>query len=531
MAQYQENFTSKLAWAMPFQRTGDFPLDRSSIFESYADALLYAKGLDANGKPQDSRKLGATSYVGQVIVVYGNDAGSVQEDGSIKYNQEVAAYIIKAVGENAALMKLAQASSTGDLATDVGNLQTALGNLQNRIKAVEDVTKNYKDTDTTYTFSTAATTDGAIKVVTKNPDGNETSQEVQVKGWSTLVGIAGGRTTAYVYQNKDDALYIHDIATKDKYKVGDVIYFTDTAIADEWVSKVLETQSNSSYYTFSKLETEHPDLSGYLTIQAAQNTYATIDVVNNKAETSVVNELSQTVNQHPQDIAGKAAQSDLEALQQTVENIDVTNQITTEIGKLNVTEVGGSGKYIQAIKQVNGKIEATVQAMPNIQSIANEAANTAKNDAIEAAATALDTKVGDIGTGVTIKSYVDAQVAEPAQEISTMKTKISTIESNVGTNSTAIGEINTTVNSHTTRITNVETRIGTAESKIQGIETKIASIEENAERNVIEVIKVNNVALQVDSTDRSVNISAISTDLLTQGTKTLILDCGAAKLK
>lgn len=169
--------------------------------------------------------------------------------------------------------------------------------------------------------------------------------------------------------------------------------------------------------------------------------------------------------------------------------------------------------------------------MPNIQSIANEAANTAKNDAIEAAATALDTKVGDIGTGVTIKSYVDTQVAEPAQEISTMKTKISTIESDVGTNSTAIGEINTTVNSHTTRITNVETRIGTAESKIQGIETKIASIEENAERNVIEVIKVNNVALQVDSTDRSVNISAISTDLLTQGTKTLILDCGAAKLK
>ena len=36
------NFNSKLDWAMPFQRTGKFPLDRSSIFSSYADALKYA---------------------------------------------------------------------------------------------------------------------------------------------------------------------------------------------------------------------------------------------------------------------------------------------------------------------------------------------------------------------------------------------------------------------------------------------------------------------------------------------------------
>ena len=43
MAQYQEAFTGKLDWAMPFQRTGAWPLDRSSMFESYEDALAYAK--------------------------------------------------------------------------------------------------------------------------------------------------------------------------------------------------------------------------------------------------------------------------------------------------------------------------------------------------------------------------------------------------------------------------------------------------------------------------------------------------------
>ena len=39
MANYIEDFNSKLDWAMPFQRTGKFPLDRSSMFDSYEDAV------------------------------------------------------------------------------------------------------------------------------------------------------------------------------------------------------------------------------------------------------------------------------------------------------------------------------------------------------------------------------------------------------------------------------------------------------------------------------------------------------------
>lgn len=64
---YTENFNSKLDWAMPFQRTGKFPLDRTQLFSSYADAVAYAKG-----DGSDSRKLGGTSYVGQIIVVIEN---------------------------------------------------------------------------------------------------------------------------------------------------------------------------------------------------------------------------------------------------------------------------------------------------------------------------------------------------------------------------------------------------------------------------------------------------------------------------
>lgn len=63
--------TSKLDWAFPFQRTGAFPLDRSSLFSSYADAVLYASG------GEDARGLSGSSYVGQPISVYDAETNSV----------------------------------------------------------------------------------------------------------------------------------------------------------------------------------------------------------------------------------------------------------------------------------------------------------------------------------------------------------------------------------------------------------------------------------------------------------------------
>lgn len=81
MASYID-INNKLDWAMPFQRTGKFPLDRSSMFASKADADKYAKG-----DGTDERQLGGTSYVGQIITVYENGSVNVytiQEDKTLK---------------------------------------------------------------------------------------------------------------------------------------------------------------------------------------------------------------------------------------------------------------------------------------------------------------------------------------------------------------------------------------------------------------------------------------------------------------
>ena len=64
--------TSKLDWAYAFQRTGAFPLDRTSLFSSLADAETYAKGDES-----DARKVGGVSYVGQPVSVYDADNNSV----------------------------------------------------------------------------------------------------------------------------------------------------------------------------------------------------------------------------------------------------------------------------------------------------------------------------------------------------------------------------------------------------------------------------------------------------------------------
>ena len=56
--------------------------------------------------------------------------------------------------------------------------------------------------------------------------------------------------------------------------------------------------------------------------------------------------------------------------------------------------------------------------------------------------------------------------------------------------------------------------------------TKLADIAEGAQANVIEAVKVGGTALAIS--EKAVDIASISTDLLTQGTKEFIINCGGA---
>lgn len=115
--------TSKLDWAFPFQRTGAFPIDRSAVFSSFADAQKYALG-----DGSDERELGGTSYVGQIISVYEAGEG---EDAVATAN----AYIITPAR---GLMKLASTTASGDIASDVANLQGEVTQVLSDVEKLEE---------------------------------------------------------------------------------------------------------------------------------------------------------------------------------------------------------------------------------------------------------------------------------------------------------------------------------------------------------------------------------------------------------
>ena len=121
--------TSKLDWAFPFQRTGQFPIDRSALFSSLTDAQNYAKG-DAS----DERELGGTSYVGQIISVY--DAGVEASEGVEAVPASVNAYIIT---PSRSLMKLAATTASGDVVADVAALQGQVAGILGDLEELERV--------------------------------------------------------------------------------------------------------------------------------------------------------------------------------------------------------------------------------------------------------------------------------------------------------------------------------------------------------------------------------------------------------
>ena len=122
--------TSKVDWAFPFQRTGPFPLDRSSVFSSFADAEKYALGAGT-----DERQLGGSAYIGQIVSVY--EAGETPT---------VSAYIIGPTR----LLKLAATTSTGDISQDILRLEGMIDEKASTKYVNQELNKK-ADSDKVYT--------------------------------------------------------------------------------------------------------------------------------------------------------------------------------------------------------------------------------------------------------------------------------------------------------------------------------------------------------------------------------------------
>lgn len=106
MASYTKQYNALLDWAKPFERKMPYPLDSTSIFSSYADAVKYA-----SGDGTDSGKLGGAAYVGQIITVY--------EDSKVKVYTIQEDRTLKAVGSGAESLTVDTYSQLGEISEPV----------------------------------------------------------------------------------------------------------------------------------------------------------------------------------------------------------------------------------------------------------------------------------------------------------------------------------------------------------------------------------------------------------------------------
>lgn len=127
-------------------------------------------------------------------------------------------------------------------------------------------------------------------------------------------------------------------------------------------------------------------------------------------------------------------------------------------------------------------------------------------------------KVGDM---VVVDVSADHKVTATITDGTITKAKLATaVQTSLGKADTAIqqGDLNTTLEGYVAK--NGTDRLMTA---AEG--TKLEGIETGAQKNIIETVKVGGTALTV--TEKAVDITAISTDLLTQGTEEIIFNCGS----
>jgi hypothetical protein len=137
MASYIENMSSKMGWDNVLQRGFPQPLDRSSMFSSLADAIAYASG------GNDSRGLSQTSYIGQIITVFENDAVDVYK---INASRE-----LEPVGEGKGIIMATTTTETNQIASKTKSIGNLIFNVSDKtmymVTAVNNLVEVFKLND------------------------------------------------------------------------------------------------------------------------------------------------------------------------------------------------------------------------------------------------------------------------------------------------------------------------------------------------------------------------------------------------
>ena len=215
-----------------FQRVFNFPLDRSTIFDNYEDAVAYAKG-----DGSDSRKLGKTVYLGQLISVVNEEEASVKVYKVVYREESIEKpYALSLVGEGGGGNVITKnaitfLSKNGDVTVPAGsNLDEVLSKLKEAVEKKDDgITTADISINGTVFINSGVPFTNAIKNIADylsdhSDDDGKISEDITYGG---KVVVESGVTVTEALQNIVDQLFMNGGLSDMKIN-GNSVYNPDT---------------------------------------------------------------------------------------------------------------------------------------------------------------------------------------------------------------------------------------------------------------------------------------------------------------
>lgn len=387
--EFFEKLTNGAKWdvGVAINRTNPVPLDANSVFESL-DALTTYATTNALAYPGQVVSVLGTEEIAAYLIKTTGEGALISKLAASSTSGDIADDVAKLQTQVANIINGTQVVGAATKATQDGEgnvisttyaTATALDGVKTTAekgvsdaaiaKAAADAAKEAADAKVGAVSLASGVANGTVKLTV---DGVDT--EVAVKGLGsaaytaadaydaagkaqelvsahnisaeahsdireTITALAekvSGRATNYSFANKQDPKYTEAIGKKGSFIIGDTIYFTDANIPDEWVTAVNDTEP---YYTFQELETEKPNLDGYV------------------KDTRTINgkDLKTDIVLGVADIEGAASKTDV-----STAKTEVLGEVDTKLeGYVKTTELDGKGYITKDVSDLTNYTTTT----------------------------------------------------------------------------------------------------------------------------------------------------------------------------
>lgn len=302
-----------------YQRTGEFPLDPSSVFASKADADLYAAG------GADSRGLSGTRYAGQLIAVVENGVTTLY---TVESNDT-----LKAVGGDV----------SADLATLTSKVDAILAGNHEGLDSLADVKAKFDS------LKDLVVESGVVRVATE--------EELTADG--SL--IPGDLYIVLTIKNSNEKLFIPAKALVDVYTGSDYVAVSDTNVIS---LKITDLEAKLVNDEFAK-KSDITDITNTLaTTESVNAVKATADAAASKADVNEgkIGTLENTVGNAESGLVKDVADIKTNLTSYEVKSVDSTasNGVALELSEAGVLKVTADVSALatkESVDTISTKVE------------------------------------------------------------------------------------------------------------------------------------------------------------------------------